>query len=184
MNYAPKIDILNMSIIRSADKSDVDALSSLANLCFTDTFGHLYSKDNLSKHLTETCSPEFFCNALINDKIIIIENNYTLIGYIKFGDMDLAIEPIPALSKEIHRLYIHPDFQKKGFGRKLIQEAFNDPILKNAKHYYLSVYENNISAQKFYKGYGFSIIGEYNYYVGTHIDREFIMHKQHGQENE
>lgn len=33
-------------------------------------------------------------------------------------------------------------------------------------------------AQYFYDVYGFTIIGEYEYYVGSHIDRKFIMHKE------
>jgi len=167
-----------MTIIRNAIISDVKALSQLAKLCFSDTFGHLYTKDDLSSHLQETCSPEFFSKSLTTDIILVAENyDGSLVGYIKFGDLGLPIKNIHEGSKEIHRLYIHPDFKRKNIGSNLMQHAFTNPILETAKHYYLSVYENNIIAQNFYKDFGFTIIGKYDYYVGAHIDIELIMHK-------
>ena len=166
-----------MLIIRNTTNSDTNALSELAKLCFTDTFGHLYSKANLLNHLEKTCSARFFSETLLHDRILLAEKT-TLIGYIKFGEVDLPIESIPKEAKEIHRLYIHPKHKGNGVGRSLMQYALEDPSLKSAEHLYLSVYEDNLPAQQFYQSYGFSVIGEYDYYVGSHIDREFIMHKR------
>ena len=166
-----------MTVIRDANKSDANALSEFAKLCFIDTFAHLYSKENLLKHLQKTCSPAYFSEALLHDKILLAEDN-ALIGYIKFGEISLPIDSIPCGSKEIHRLYVHPEFKGQGIGRDLMRQAFDHSVLKASKHVYLSVYEDNTHAQKFYQNHGFSIIGEYDYYVGSHIDREFIMHKK------
>ncbi len=168
----------DMITIRYADQPDINALSSLARLCFSDTFGHLYSKKNLSEHLQTTCSSEFFAKSLSEDKILLAEDGNQLVGYIKFGEVNLPLQTIPDSAKEIQRLYIHPQFKGNGIGRNLMQHALNHSTLKTSKHLYLSVYEGNIKAQNFYKKYEFSIIGEYNYYVGSHIDREFIMHKK------
>ena len=166
-----------MIAVRNVNQSDITSLSELAKLCFIDTFGHLYSKDNLFKHLEKTCSPDFFSTALLNDQLLVAENDM-LVGYIKFGNVGLPIENIPDASKEIHRLYIHPEFQGNNIGHSLIQSALDSPDLRSAKHLYLSVYEDNKKAQKFYQDCGFSIIDEYDYHVGSHIDREFIMYKK------
>jgi len=163
--------------IRKAEESDLESLSQLAQLCFIDTFGNLYTKENLFTHLQETCSVEYFRKNILEDQILLAEND-SLVGYIKFGDVGLPLDNIPEKSKEIQRLYIHPDFKRKHIGSKLMQLAFEDPILQESKHHYLSVYEDNIDAQKFYQNYGFSIVGEYDYYVGSHIDREYIMHRK------
>lgn len=167
-----------MVIIRSAEESDLNSLSKLAELCFIDTFGHLYSKENLLTHLKTTCSQKYFSEALSNDLILVAEDAGKLLGYIKFGEVGLPIEPLPKNSKEIHRLYVHPNFKERGIGTRLMEAALKNPAIKGANNYYLSVYEDNIEAQKFYKSYGFSIVGEYDYYVGSHIDREFIMHSK------
>ncbi len=167
-----------MITIKNADESDITPLSELAQLCFIDTFGHLYSKENLLEHLQETCSPDFFREALLHDQILLAKKENKLFGYIKYGEMGLPVESIFDDAKEIHRLYVHPEFKRKNIGRSLMQYALDDIFLKSAKHLYLSVYEDNIAAQKFYQNYGFSIVGEYDYYVGSHIDREFIMYRK------
>lgn len=170
-----------MITIKNADESDITHLSDLAQWCFIDTFGHLYSKENLCEHLQETCSPDFFSLALLHDQILLAKEEGGLLGYIKFGEVALPIESLPDGSKEIHRLYIHPEYKGKGIGRNLMEHAFANPVLKASKYHYLSVYEDNLPAQKFYQNYGFSIIGEYDYYVGLHIDREFIMYRKNTQ---
>jgi len=165
-----------MTDIRNADQQELKALSELAKTCFTDSFGHLYSEEDLNSHLQKTCSIEYFEEAMLKDKILLAKNESKIIGYIKFGDVGLPVDNIPKKSVEIHRLYIHPKHKNMGIGKKLIRKAFESDILKSAKHIYLSVYENNFTAQNFYKKYGFSKVGEYDYFVGSHIDREFIFY--------
>jgi len=167
-----------MVAYRKANESDIELLSALAQLCFTDTFGHLYEEKHLLNHLDQTCSPDFFYNALQHNVIILAETKEkVLIGYIKVGEVEVPLESCPAEAKEIHRLYIHPEFKRNNVGSALMHHALGDVIFKTAEHCYLSVYQANRVAQKFYHKFGFNIIGEYDYYVGPHIDREYIMHK-------
>jgi ribosomal protein S18 acetylase RimI-like enzyme len=45
---------------------------------------------------------------------------------------------------------------------------------KGAKTLYLSVWENNHRAQRFYQRYGFKHLGEHKFMVGNSADRDFI----------
>ncbi len=161
-------------------KEDAEALSTLARVCFTDTFGHLYSNENLMQHMDKTCSDAFFCEAMGKDRIVLVEEDReagSLLGYIKYGAVGLPVDALPENAWEIQRLYIHPKHQGKAIGRKLMDVVLAEMADKQVKHIYLSVYVDNVRAQKFYQSYGFVAVGEYDYYVGTHIDREYIMYK-------
>ncbi len=164
--------------VKEANISDVRQISEFAKHCFTDTFGHLYSEDNLNSHLEETCSEKYFKNSIIFDKILLAKIDSNIVGYIKFGEVGIPLNKVKEDSKEIHRLYIHPNFKQIGIGTQLMNFALSEETLKNSKNIYLSVYENNEPAKIFYKNYGFEKIGEYNYYVGSHVDLEHIMHKE------
>ncbi len=167
--------------VRKVRKEDVEALSTLARACFTDTFGHLYSNENLVQHMDKTCSAAFFDEAMGQDRIVLAEDDTeigVLLGYIKYGAVGLPVDDLPENAWEIQRLYIHPKHQGKAIGRKLMDVALAEMADKQVEHIYLSVYEDNVRAQKFYQSYGFAAVGEYDYYVGTHIDREYIMYKK------
>lgn len=46
--------------IVAASYADISALSALAIQAFSETFAHLYSKDDLDYHLEHSCSVAFF----------------------------------------------------------------------------------------------------------------------------
>jgi RimJ/RimL family protein N-acetyltransferase len=46
---------------------------------------------------------------------------------------------------------------------------------QGAEQLYLSVFTDNIRAQRFYARYGFEPVGTYAFMVGTHADEDIIM---------
>ena len=64
-----------------------------------------------------------------------------------------------------------------GIGSQIIRYVFNKAIEENNNSIYLGVYSDNKIAIQFYQKHGFQKIGEYDYYVGPHIDHEHIMQK-------
>lgn len=56
---------------------------------------------------------------------------------------------------EIQSIYVHPDFQKRGFGRMLLEKAMNELRALSYQSCYVWVLDENINAQEFYKHLGF-----------------------------
>lgn len=162
-------------IIRPIQSTDLRPLADLAAKTFTDTFGHLYHTDDLKAHLEKAFSLPFFEDSLEKDHILIAEEQGQIAGYAKFGDVGLPIDHDPQADQELHRLYIDKPYLGKGIAPLLMTEMMKIPSMQQAKTIYLGVWENNSRAQKFYQKYGFEKIGEYDYPVGNHIDREWIM---------
>jgi diamine N-acetyltransferase len=164
--------------LASALEGDAEALSGLAKRTFTETFGHLYSAENLNQHLEKTCSADFFRNAMKQDHIIMAHNGNEIIGYAKFGSLGLPVENPQRTASEIHRLYVIQPYQGRQIGAALMDMVMQHEIIRTSHAVYLGVWENNIKAQRFYSRYGFRPVGEYMYPVGTQLDREIIMMHQ------
>jgi diamine N-acetyltransferase len=159
--------------IKKAARDNIIELEALAKRSFTDTFGHLYSKENLEYHLSTTCSIDYFSKQLamgFNIDLAYIGNH--IAGYSKYAAVQLPITH-DYHDIEIQRLYVDSCYHNKGIGKSLLEKILNDVVL--AQNVYLGVWEHNHKAQSFYAHYRFKVIGEYNYHVGSHIDRELIM---------
>lgn len=89
----------------------------------------------------------------------------------------LPCKPARAGALEIYRLYLLEGHHSKGIGHALMLAAIEYAKAQNASEMTLGVYSENIRAQTFYGRYGFKKIGEYEFIVGDHSDREFILIK-------
>ncbi len=152
-------------------------MAALAAKTFAATFGHLYTLENLTAHLTSQCSASYFRAALEEgDSVFLMRHEGDLIGYGKYGRVALPVTPpIPAGAVEIHRVYIDAQHQGHGLGKQLMMHMLAQPLVALAPVIYIGVWEENIRAQALYARYGFKQVGRYLYHVGTQSDRELIM---------
>jgi [ribosomal protein S18]-alanine N-acetyltransferase len=89
-------------------------------------------------------------------------------GVIAYGVMSVVID-----ESHILNLCVHPDWQGKGLGRKLIQRLLKIARQHGAETTFLEVRVNNRKALKLYEGLGFVEIGRRkNYYPTTGERRE------------
>ena len=91
-------------------------------------------------------------------KFIGIKDHQILIGYMKVNDEKDAIE--------IQRLYLLKDYQNKGLGQRLLDEANRYAKTKQKRYLRLAVYEKNHAAIRFYERYGFKKIGIKHFLLG------------------
>ncbi len=109
-----------------------------------------WSRSQFEKELQNPLSHSFTARL---DK----SNNKTLAGYI--------IIWLVAEEAHVLNIAVHPDFKKKGIGKKIIQFVLDFLTERYTRAVYLEVRHSNIAAQKLYEGFGFSQIGiRKNYY--------------------
>lgn len=159
--------------------NQLPVLETLARQCFTETFGHLYTPEDLAHHLQTTCSADYFADALgKGDTILAAEEAGELIGYAKYGHVGLPLKTSPHPNdREIHRLYVLASHHGKKLGAALMQAMLDDPEMQQAPAIYLGVWSENHKAQRFYAHYGLKHFDNYTYYVGKHADDEYIMRR-------
>lgn len=99
-----------------------------------------------------------------------IENEYIHNGGdFLVGTIDNVIVCIGALRKksettgEIKRMRVHPDFQRKGIGQKILDKLEGKAHQLGYKELYLDTTTIQIAAQKFYEKNGYRQVGRTSY---------------------
>jgi diamine N-acetyltransferase len=163
--------------IRTATLADISPLADLAQRAFCETFHH-YTPDDLAGFFAEHYSPEAFVSHVSEpgSQLWLAEADGTPVAYAKLGACKLPLMPAFSPAVELHRLYVLKEWHGKGIGGAMMDKAFGQALAQGAKAMYLGVWEHNVKAQSFYRRYGFSKVGEYDYPpIGSVIDREWIM---------
>ena len=166
-------------IQRPATPDDAPALSRLATDSFVAAFGHLYSKEDLQAFLDEYRSVERYRADIASPvkRVQLAEVDGRLAAYclIVFGHhFEERPEPRPARPVFISQLYCLPEMTGQGLGAALMDWAIAEARGWGADALQLSVFSENVGAQRFYHRYGFRHVADIDFWVGNHRDDEFL----------
>jgi ribosomal protein S18 acetylase RimI-like enzyme len=160
---------------RDAVPGDAAALAALGRATFTETFGHLYSPENLAAFL-ETHSVANW-RAELGDPALAIriaEEDGAAAAYAKLGPPSLPFEAErPAI--ELRQFYVLSPWHGRGIAAEMMRWVIAEAQARRAEELYLSVFTDNHRARRFYARYGFEQVGIYHFMVGTHADEDLIM---------
>ena len=158
---------------RDAHPDDAAALSRFARDTFVDTFGHLYPSADLEAFLLDRYTEATFRAQLLDPSrwIRLAFDGDELVGYAMVGPISL---PVEGTGLELSRLYVGERVRGGGVAARLMDEVIDFARSRAAPALYLSVYEDNERARRFYRRYGFEEVGEHAFMVGRVRDRDLI----------
>ena len=162
--------------VRRATGDDAATLAELGAATFIETFGHLYTPEDLQAFLDESHTVEAYAKVLANPDyaLWLAEDDGRAIGYAQAGPCGLPHADVQPGDGELKRLYLRADAQNGGTGRALMDVAMAWLLRDGPRTLWLSVWSENLGAQRFYARYGFEFAGEYAFIVGEQRDREFM----------
>jgi diamine N-acetyltransferase len=160
------------------EPSEAAAVAALARTTFCDTFGHLYTPDDLTLFLDEHKTEAAFMRTLSDGRHVfrVAERDGQMVGYCKLG-FDATLPDLPPGWEggiELKELYLAEGAQGSGVGPALMDWALAEACAAQAPVMILSVWSENFRAQRFYQRYGFAHIADTYFMVGTHRDDEFL----------
>lgn len=164
-----------MIACRDAVPGDGTELAMMAKRSFTETFGTLYRPSDLAAFLDQA----FGANGLpsqIGDPdfpIRVATSEDAIIGFAKLGPVGFPGE-WHADDIELYQLYVLGGWHGEGVGPALMDWVIETARAMDRKRLVLSVFVENIRAQRFYARYGFKEIGRYEFRVGDQIDDDRI----------
>lgn len=160
---------------RDATVADAALMARLGARSFTETFGHLYTPDNLAAFL-ENHSPENWAGELADPRyaVRIAEVEGEAIGYAKLGPPSLPFR-VEGPTAELRQLYVLTPWQGEGVAAVLMDWVVGEARERGSGTLYLSVFVDNERARRFYARYGFEAVGRYDFMVGTHADEDIVM---------
>ena len=150
-------------------------MSRIGAQTFRDTFGHLYTAENLATFL-ENHSEENWRTEL-NDPTLTIrlaEQDGETVGFAKVGPHRLP-HAAGGPAAELRQLYVLIPWHGTGVAQTLMAWAMDQGRARGAEEMFLSVFVDNHRAQRFYARYGFEAVGSYAFMVGDHADEDIIM---------
>jgi ribosomal protein S18 acetylase RimI-like enzyme len=167
----------SVSTIRRALLSDAVAVAELARDTFVETFGHLYRPEDLAAFQEESQSVAAYSLLLADPGValwVAEDTDNALVGFLTVGACKLPVPQREAMAGEIRQLYLRAAVQRDGLGTRLLVKGLDWLAAQNYSPLYVGVWSGNLGAQRLYARYGFEKIGEYDFPVGKHLDREFI----------
>ena len=186
-------------MLRRATPEDAEALSVLASTCYIQTFGQLYSSEDLDRFIHEAYSPEVLRAELADPKratwLLFEElsldtdsapsparideaSEGTLIGYVTVCPAHLPHPDVKPTDGEVQRLYLLREYQGGGRGSMMLRHAIDYLLADGPRPLWIGCFSENFGAQRLYGRHGFKLVGEYKFMVGDHADREFIMRRE------
>lgn len=165
--------------ISPAVVSDAGNLATLAIQVWLDTYAVYGIRQAFSNYVWDELSPAKFEKKLKDKSIIILKmvENSHLTG---FAEIHFA-SPCPAapeITTELEKIYIHQNFTGKKLGVKLLEFIGNEFKKREIQEFWLSVYENNERAIRFYKKNGFEEIGELFFLMEDEKHKNYILKKE------
>jgi ribosomal protein S18 acetylase RimI-like enzyme len=166
--------------IRRAGLDDAPVLATLGARTFIESFGRLYSAEDLQAFLDESHTAAAYQRLLADPRyaLWLAEADGQAIGYATAGPCGLPHAEAAPGDGELKRLYLLATAQGGGIGARLFEQALDWLERDGPRTLWISVWSENYGAQRFYARYGFEHVGEYEFIVGQQHDREFMFRRK------
>jgi GNAT superfamily N-acetyltransferase len=164
-----------MISIKKVGAAAVPEIIALANISWKATYKDILSGPQMDYMMQLLYSADTLHNQIIQEghQFIIAMDNRRNVGFASY----FVIDSNDLTAYKLQKLYINPDQQGKGIGKKLIDFIIADIKPKGAGSLELNVNRFN-NATQFYKKIGFGIIREEDIDIGNnYFMNDYVMRK-------
>lgn len=161
--------------ITEASIKDIAKIQNITHITWPITYSQILAKEQLDYMLDLFYSDEALNNQLEKKEQLfyLISEDETTLGFIGIEHHYKS----QAVTK-IHKIYLLPETQGKGIGKKVIEEIEKLALENHSTSLLLNVNRFN-SALSFYKKTGFEIIDEVNIDIGNdYLMEDYVMEKK------
>jgi GNAT superfamily N-acetyltransferase len=179
--YHDDEELMNETIRYFAPTKDAaSSLGAMARQAFSDTFAHLYDPAQFAQFLEEAYGPGGSMERSLDDPSIqwqVAAVGDRPIGYVKLSPL-VAPAPAPqAGAMELGQIYVLSPWHGQGVADRLIGWAFETARAAGAPEIYLTVFDHNTRAKRFYSRHGFSEVGRCTFRLGDRVDDDRVWRK-------
>ncbi len=150
-------DDVQISALTAQDVPQLEELETLTRLCF-------WGSENYIRFLTQT---EYFGSKAV---ATVKSQTSRMIGFY------LARSVVENL--ELLKIGVYPQFQNKGIGARLLDNALSEGIRRGCQRCYLEVRMSNESAIRFYLNHRFRVAGERANYYSDPVEDALVMERR------
>ncbi|AXB57455.1 GNAT family N-acetyltransferase [Flavobacterium fluviale] len=163
-----------MITITEAFVEDIAKIQEIANITWPITYGEILTKEQLDYMLDLIYSDEALSKQIQNKEQLfyLISDSESVIGFIGI-EHNYKSEAIT----KIHKIYLLPETQGKGYGKIVFEEIGKMALENNSNELLLNVNRFN-TALNFYKKLGFEIKETVDIEIGNgYLMEDYVMGK-------
>jgi ribosomal protein S18 acetylase RimI-like enzyme len=163
--------------IRPATEADAALLAEMGARTFRDSYAHLNRPQDIEKYVAANFSLAQLGKELRDPAatFLLATEAGTDVGYIKLrdgGKPDSVSGPTPV---ELERIYVERQTIGKGYGSALMAACLEAAQQAGFKTVWLGVWEKNQRAIRFYKKWGFLVVGTQTFVLGDAVQSDYVM---------
>ena len=151
--------------VRSGTTGDATTIAALAVQVFLDTYVTEGVRPDLAQEAFTEYGVDAFASRLVDPgrRFMLAEHATALLGFAE-TIVTLRDAPVAALAgAELVRLYVQPNAQRRGIGRRLLLEAERAVADACLPALWLTAWEGNERARRFYAAQGYEDVGATRY---------------------
>ncbi len=161
---------------RTPAPADGPALAAMARRCFAVTFGRRYEKHDLETFLDAAYGPNGMLAELEDPQadFRIALDGTNIIAYAKLSPLKApACDPEPG-ALELRQIYVLGPWQGTGVAESLMAWALDRARALDAPEIYLTVFDDNHRAKRFYARHAFVDVGGCLFRCGSSVEDDRI----------
>lgn len=166
--------------IEKCTEAELSPLRDLAMLTFRATYAAQNTEEVMAEYLQQAFN-ELQLRAELNhpeSEFYVLKRGTDWLGYIKLNEGSAQTEAREDNALEIERIYVHPQYQGRGLGKRLLWEALSIARQKRKERIWLGVWEHNPKAIQFYIAQGFVRSGTHVFRIGGEDQTDWVMEKE------
>ena len=171
-------DVSDRSVALVApDRALLERLLPVARRIFTDTFGSLYDPEDFARFCDGVYGPGGtmsgdFADPRVQWRVATVQG--APIGYAKLTPLRApAVRPRPG-AMELQQIYVLSPWHGTGVAERLMAWSLATARAQGAPEIYLTVFDHNERAKRFYARHGFADVGHCTFQLGERIDDDRI----------
>ncbi len=152
----------------------------MARQIFSDTFSHLYEENAFRDFCDQTWAENGPMAKDLADPSVhwrIATVNEEPIGYAKLTPLRAPAQDARAGALELQQIYVLSPWHGKGVAEELMGWAVQSARAQGAPELYLTVFDHNQRAKRFYTRHGFEEVGRCTFQLGDRVDDDRIWRK-------
>ncbi|MEP7096678.1 MAG: GNAT family N-acetyltransferase [Dokdonella sp.] len=155
-------------------------LLALARQVFSDTFSHLYVPEAFREFCDRTWADNGPIAKDFDDPSVlwhVATERGRPIGYAKVTPLRAPAQTAREGAIELQQLYVASDWHGTGIADELMRRAVESARGLAASELYLTVFDHNERAKRFYARHGFEEVGRCTFQLGDRVDDDRIWRK-------
>lgn len=163
------------------DMATLQRLLPVARHIFTATFAERYDAEAFERFCDATYLPG---GAMSRDFAVpevrwqVATANGEPIGYAKLTPLRAPAPDAASGALELQQIYVLPDWHGSGVAERLMQWGLSEARSSGAPELYLTVFDHNERAKRFYTRHGFEEVGNCTFQLGDRIDDDRIWRRR------